>query len=165
MSTQPQPHPDSTPDPDQDKRTAEAKTAFTASLSSIGTNHDAPLRARASLLHANASALMKQENNVVQATEDLGRSNGELERVADKAREGLKEIGDVQNWAEVIERELLVLEEVVKNVEESVEEQEGGVGGHGDRDRDGGGGSSGEQRSGDAVGRGNGESNGWLRWW
>jgi len=71
----------------------------------------------------------------------------------------------VQNWAEVIERELLVLEEVVRNVEESVEEQEGGVGGHGDRDRDGGGGSSGEQRSGDAVGRGNGESNGWLRWW
>jgi len=165
MSTQPQPHPDSTPDPDHDKRTTEAKTAFTASLSSIGTNHDTPLRARVSLLHANASALSKQENDVARVMEDLGRSNGELEGAADKAREGLKEIGDVQNWAEVIERELLVLEEVVRNVEESVEGQEGGVGGNGDRHRDRDNGGCGEQRSGDAISRGNGESSGWLRWW
>ncbi|OJJ81510.1 uncharacterized protein ASPGLDRAFT_27897 [Aspergillus glaucus CBS 516.65] len=167
MSSQTQPHPNHpTQDPseeDQTRRTTEAKTAFTASLSSIGNNHDAPLRARASLLHANATALSKQETDVARATEDLGRSNGELEGAADKAREGLKEIGDVQNWAEVIERELLVLEEVVRGVEEKIEEQEGGVDGD---DR------GGEQRGDDGVGRrgdgngsGNGEGSGWLKWW
>ena len=29
----------------------------------------------------------------------------------------LKELGDIQNWAEVLERELMVLEEVVGNVD------------------------------------------------
>lgn len=168
MSSQTQPHPNpSNPNPseDQARRTTEAEAAFTASLSSIGNNHDGPLRARASLLHANATALSKQENDVARATEDLGRSNGELEGAADKAREGLKEIGDVQNWAEVIERELLVLEEVVRGVEEKIEEQEEGV----DED-DGGGeqrGDGGVDRKGgeNGNGNGNGESNGWLKWW
>lgn len=35
----------------------------------------------------------------------------------DGARQGLKEIGDVQNWAEMIERDLLVVEEVLRQVE------------------------------------------------
>ncbi|EYE97810.1 uncharacterized protein EURHEDRAFT_450511 [Aspergillus ruber CBS 135680] len=168
MSSQTQPLPNpSNPDSEEDqaRRTTEAKTAFTASLSSIGNNHDAPLRARASLLHANATALSQQENDIVQATEDLGRSNGELEGAADKAREGLKEIGDVQNWAEVIERELLVLEEVVKGVEEKIEEQEGGVDGDGAEQRGNDGVGRRVDGNGNGNGNGNGESSGWLKWW
>ena len=38
--------------------------------------------------------------------------------MAEDARGKLKEVGDVQNWAEVMERELLVLEETVRIVEE-----------------------------------------------
>ena len=72
--------------------------------------------------------------------------------MTDKARDGLKEIGDVQNWAEVIERDLLVLEETVRMVEE------GGRDGHGE-------GSGGGQRSGDAEVNGDGKKGGWLKWW
>ena len=36
------------------------------------------------------------------------------QKVADDAAEKLKELGDIQNWAEVLERDLLVLEETMK---------------------------------------------------
>lgn len=91
---------------------------------------------------------------MARATAELEKRNGELEGVANKAREGLKEIGDVQNWAEVIERELLVLEEVVR----SVEGEDLGEGGDDTgRIEDGNG-----NGNGDREGR---ERNGWLRWW
>ena len=36
------------------------------------------------------------------------------QKAADDAAEKLKELGDIQNWAEVLERDLLVLEETMK---------------------------------------------------
>lgn len=150
---------------DHQQRTAEAKTAFTASLLSVGANHDAELRSRAKTLHENSSILGKQEADVARTTADLGKQNEQLEKVTDKARDGLKEIGDVQNWAEVIERELLVLEEVVKGVEEKIEEQEGGVDGDGAEQRGNDGVGRRVDGNGNGNGNGNGESSGWLKWW
>ncbi|KAJ5792445.1 uncharacterized protein N7503_008423 [Penicillium pulvis] len=94
-STQPQDHTqdsDSTLTPDQ--RQKEALAAFTATLHSVGTNLEAPLRERATIINTNALSLERQE-----------------------AEAGLKEIGDVQNWAEMIERDLLVLESMMDEVE------------------------------------------------
>ncbi|KAJ5539443.1 hypothetical protein N7513_007775 [Penicillium frequentans] len=94
-STQPQdPTQDleSTLTPDQ--RQKEALAAFTATLHSVGTNLEAPLRERATIINTNALSLERQE-----------------------AEAGLKEIGDVQNWAEMIERDLLVLESMMDEVE------------------------------------------------
>ncbi|PYH88008.1 hypothetical protein BO71DRAFT_283568, partial [Aspergillus ellipticus CBS 707.79] len=103
-----------------------AQTAFTATLLSVGTNYETPLRERARTLSENASALEKQENQLARTTADLARQNAQWGKVAETARVGLKEIGDVQNWAEVIERELLVLEETVRLAEGgSGEEDEG----------------------------------------
>jgi len=95
----------------QDQRTAEARTAFTASLSSIGSNLDADLRSRAANLHSNSAALSKQEA-------DLAKETAQWQRMADNSREKLKEIGDVQNWAEMIERDLLVIEQTLRMVED-----------------------------------------------
>ncbi|KAL4898044.1 hypothetical protein BDV59DRAFT_54183 [Aspergillus ambiguus] len=100
------------------QRTAEAKAAFEASLRSVGANYEADLRDRARNLHDNAAALDKQETDVRRATAGLARQNDQLAKVADAARDGLKEIGDVQNWAELIERDLLVIEETVRLAEE-----------------------------------------------
>ncbi|KAH2639932.1 hypothetical protein KXW54_007269 [Aspergillus fumigatus] len=117
MSTQPPPPQQQQQSPTLSQRTLEAKAAFTASLRSVGANYDAELRDRARTLHGNAAALDKQEAELRRTTAELRRQNEQWERVADTAREGLKEIGDVQNWAELIERDLLIVEEMLREVE------------------------------------------------
>lgn len=102
----------------QDQRTAEARTAFTASLSSIGSNLDADLRSRAANLHSNSAALSKQEADLAKETAALSKQTAQWRRMADNSREKLKEIGDVQNWAEMIERDLLVIEQTLRMVED-----------------------------------------------
>lgn len=104
-------------DPEAVRRTLEARTAFTASLYSVGETVSADLRARATDLHDNAAAIQKQEQELARHTAELSRQNDQWDKVVDGARQGLKEIGDVQNWAEMIERDLLVVEEVLRQVE------------------------------------------------
>ncbi|KAL1994848.1 hypothetical protein VTN49DRAFT_1035 [Thermomyces lanuginosus] len=102
----------------KEKRTSEALAAFTASLHSIGTNLSAPLRTRAADIHANAHALAQQEERLAQTTADLARQNDQWQRqFVDETTKGLKELGDLQNWAEMIERDLLVVEETIKLAE------------------------------------------------
>jgi hypothetical protein len=104
-------------DPEAVRRTLEARTAFTASLHSVGQTVSADLLARATDLHENEAAIQKQENELARHTAELSRQNDQWDKVVDSARQGLKEIGDVQNWAEMIERDLLVVEEVLRQVE------------------------------------------------
>jgi hypothetical protein len=91
----------------------------------VGANLDADLRARATDLHHNAAALAKQEADLSKATADLARRNDDWHKIAETARQGLKEIGDVQNWAEIIERDLLVVEETLRLVEGKAEDDFG----------------------------------------
>lgn len=77
---------------------------------------DSELQSRASLLHANAGALSKQERDVVKGTEALRKENDKLEKLARDTERKIKEIGNVQNWAEVLERDFLVLEETMRLV-------------------------------------------------
>jgi hypothetical protein len=75
---------------------------------------DSELQWRASTLHSNAAVLNKQAQDVQRATDGLRRENVKLAREADAAAHKLKEIGNVQNWAEVLERDFLVLEETIR---------------------------------------------------
>lgn len=109
------------------KRTQEAKAAFLASLNSVGSGADAGLQARASDIASNSVQLSKQQAELDKTTAALAKETAQYQKIADDARGKLKEIGDVQNWAEVIERELLVLEETMRIVEEDE-----GKGGNGD---------------------------------
>lgn len=45
----------------------------------------------------------------------LGRESTRYGKMADESGAKLKELGDIQNWAEVLERELLVLERAVES--------------------------------------------------
>ncbi|MCJ1472037.1 hypothetical protein MMC13_000682 [Lambiella insularis] len=104
--------------PPPDQRTTEARTAFLASLHSVGSQHDADLQARAHDLHASAAAIAKQEAELAAQTARLAQQTAQYQQLADDSRGKLKEIGDVQNWAEMLERDLLVLEETVRIAEE-----------------------------------------------
>ncbi|EFY88303.1 hypothetical protein MAC_05644 [Metarhizium acridum CQMa 102] len=96
------------PSQETQRHVAEARAAVVASM---GNLIDSELQSRASILHDNAAALDKQERDVVRATDGLRRETEKLAREADAAARKVKELGNVQNWAEVLERGFLVLEE------------------------------------------------------
>lgn len=155
--------------PSQPKK--EALAAFTATLHSVGTNLEAPLRDRAATITSNAVALEKQEKQLAESTAALARQNREWVGIADETREGLKEIGDVQNWAEMIERDLLALEEMMDGVERrdaadarEDEAHEGEEGRRDDGDGDGVGVGVGVDGGKNDAGRSE-RQRGWLRWW
>ncbi|QUC16392.1 uncharacterized protein UV8b_00633 [Ustilaginoidea virens] len=99
------------PSPETQRHVAEARAAVVAS---IGNLVDSQLQSRAAILHENAAALAKQERDVLRASEALRREREKLAREADGAARRVKELGNVQNWAEVLERGFLVLEETVR---------------------------------------------------
>ncbi|UKZ64495.1 uncharacterized protein TrAtP1_005712 [Trichoderma atroviride] len=99
------------PSAETQRHVAEARAAVVASM---GNMLDSELQSRAGILHENAAALEKQERDVLRATEGLRRETVKLKAEADKAARKVKELGNVQNWAEVLERGFLVLEETVR---------------------------------------------------
>lgn len=104
-------------DPDAARRTAEARAAVTASLAAVGSSIDTEMRTRATDLHANSEAIKKQEKELAKQTVALSKQGAQWQKLADTSTKKLNEIGDIQNWAEMIERDLLVLEETLRLVE------------------------------------------------
>ncbi|KAI8158918.1 hypothetical protein K4K49_006821 [Colletotrichum sp. SAR 10_70] len=103
------------PSEDQQQHISEARAAVVAS---IGNMLDGELQTRARMLHSNAAALDKQERDVVKATDALRKENDKLAKFTVDAARRVKELGNVQNWAEVLERDFLVLEETFRLVRE-----------------------------------------------
>lgn len=142
----------------------EALAAFTATLHSVGTNLEAPLRDRAANIQSNAAALERQEADLAENTARLARQNEQWAGFADETRDGLKEIGDVQNWAEILERDLLALEDMMDDVEKKSREEDDleGANGHGNEIEI-------EGQNGhvdDEIDHGKKpQSRGWFRWW
>ena len=99
------------PTAETQRHVEEARAAVVASM---GNMVDRELQSRAAVLHENARALDKQETDVMRATDALRREREKLGREVDGAARKLKEVGNVQNWAEVLERQFLVLEETVR---------------------------------------------------
>ena len=142
--------PPASADPEDPARaTADARAAFLATLQHAGGSRaDAVLQGRARDIAANASVLAKQDERVTKETADLARTGDGLSELVDAGGKGLKEVGDVQNWAEMLERELQVLEETVRIVEAGEEEEEEGVG-----------------REGNVEGEAAGKKKGKGKWW
>ncbi|KAG6359826.1 hypothetical protein INS49_010879 [Diaporthe citri] len=99
----------------EQEQIAQARTALVAS---IGNTLDHELQTRASLLHSNQAAIEKQERDVERALADLRREDDRLLKVLNNGSRQVKELGDVQNWAERLERDFLVLEETMRLVHE-----------------------------------------------
>lgn len=99
--------------------------ARNAVVASIGNMVDTELHSRATVLHENAAALDRQERDVLAATAGLRREREKLAKEASAAARKLKELGNVQNWAEVLEGKFLVLEETVRLANGGREYREG----------------------------------------
>ncbi|KAH0543928.1 hypothetical protein FGG08_001829 [Glutinoglossum americanum] len=96
-----------------DRRTSELR----ASLSAVGSTLDAELRPRITTIHSNSAALASQQADVAKQTAKLQKESVQWQKMADNSREKLKELGDIQNWAEMIERDLQVVEETLRIAE------------------------------------------------
>ncbi|KAH8811589.1 hypothetical protein F5884DRAFT_281767 [Xylogone sp. PMI_703] len=120
-SSSPQPNSPRSPIPESARQVAEARAALEASMNNIGSSLDANLRSRAQNLHANAAVLDKQQKDLVKATDGLKKETEKLRKLASEGSRKVKELGDVQNWAEMLERDFLVLEETLRLVEEGSE--------------------------------------------
>ena len=82
------------------------------------------MRTRTTDLHANALAIFKQEQDVAKQTAALAKERAQWEKLLSEGTKKLNEVGDFQNWAEMIERDLLVLESVVGELDGKGEEGE-----------------------------------------
>ena len=102
---------------ESERAQTEARAAVMASLQSAGSNHDGQFQRRAADLHANAAAIAKQEAELKKNSAALAKETAKWQKEVDKAGDGLKEFGDLQHWAESIERDLMVLEETLRLVE------------------------------------------------
>lgn len=113
---------------DSSRAQTEARAAVLASLESAGSNYDSQFQRRAADLHTNAAAIAKQEAQVKKQTAALAKESAKWQKELDKATKGLNEFGDVQNWAEMMERDFLVLEETLRLAEggQAVESASGG---------------------------------------
>jgi hypothetical protein len=83
-------------------------------MTNIGNQHFSSLQSRAQNLHANTAQLDKQQKDVVKATEGLKKETEKLKKWADEGQKMVKELGNVQNWAEMLERDFLVLGETIR---------------------------------------------------
>ncbi|KAK9414577.1 hypothetical protein SUNI508_11150 [Seiridium unicorne] len=101
------------PSPSSHEQTAQARAALVGTISNL---LDVELQGRASLLHSNAKALEVQERDVAKATEALRKENDKLIKVVKEGSKKVLETGNVQNWAEVLERDFLVLEDTLRQV-------------------------------------------------
>ena len=118
----------SSPIPSVSKAQTEARAAVLASLNSAGQSYSSALQARATDLHSNAAVIDAQQAQLDKASKGLAGESRKLEREVDKALKGMREFGDVQNWAEMLERDFMVLEETMRLVEgeAEVERESGG---------------------------------------
>ena len=85
--------------------------------------HTSPLTQRSEAIAAASDAITDQEKKLVRDTKKLSQQADALEKTVDRSVEQLKEMGDLQNWAEVVFRDIAVLEETMRMVEEEREVQ------------------------------------------
>jgi hypothetical protein len=104
---------------DPARRQAEARAAITASLNDVGTSITSDLQSRAADIHSNSSSLAKQQADVAKQTAALSKQSDQYQKLADQSGAKLKEIGDIQNWAELIERDLMIVEKTLELAEQS----------------------------------------------
>ncbi|GAM84616.1 hypothetical protein ANO11243_026120 [Dothideomycetidae sp. 11243] len=107
--------------PDQittSKPPSAACTSLMTDLDKMSFRYRAGFESRASNLYVGEKAVSWQESQTRKHTTALVKQSEQCEKLVDATYKAMTEFGDVQNWAEMIERELLVLEETMRLVEE-----------------------------------------------
>ncbi|EXJ85357.1 hypothetical protein A1O1_05721 [Capronia coronata CBS 617.96] len=103
------------------QRTAEAKDAFKAALTSVGASIDAELQARAKNIHANAKALTKQEDGLRQETKAVTKENDSIQKLLDQTSKEVQDFSEIDRLLADLDGELGMIELTLQLAEESDE--------------------------------------------
>lgn len=93
-------------------------------VSSTIREHTAPLTERTEAIASASKSLARQEKVLLQDTQKLSRQAEELEKTIDESVDQLKELGDLQNWAEVVFRDISIIEDTLRMVENQEREHD-----------------------------------------
>jgi hypothetical protein len=77
-------------------------------MNAIGQHATQELQGRAKDLHGNVKGIEEQEKGLEAGVKGLRKERERLEKVVAEGGRVVKELGNVQNWAEVLERDFLV---------------------------------------------------------
>ncbi|KAK6002244.1 hypothetical protein QM012_001882 [Aureobasidium pullulans] len=94
------------------------RQSTSALVSATLREHTTPLTQRTEAIVSASRSIDAQKRNLIQDTQKLSRQAEELEKTISQSVDQLKEMGDLQNWAEVVFRDISVLEETLRMVEE-----------------------------------------------
>ncbi|KAK9365445.1 hypothetical protein V1509DRAFT_381913 [Lipomyces kononenkoae] len=97
---------------------ADIRKQFYRDLQSLTHYVDRDLRQRITSVHTNAKLISSQSKHIRAQTFALVKETRKWEEIAVRASGILKEAGDLQNWAEILEVELSALEETLRIVNE-----------------------------------------------
>ena len=86
------------------------------------------MQARAKDIHSSSAAIAKQEADIAKQIDLLAQQTAQYQQIAGDSRGKLKEIGDVQIWAEILEPNFMVLEETITIADENAAQAPNGGG-------------------------------------
>ncbi|KAK9479598.1 hypothetical protein V1514DRAFT_318824 [Lipomyces japonicus] len=104
--------------------TDDLRRQFERDLAGLTRFIDRDLRQRITSVHANAKHISTQSKHLRAQTFVLARDTRTWHDVAARAGAVLKQAGDVQNWAEILQVEICGLEEAARLVHEEHERQD-----------------------------------------
>lgn len=96
-----------------------------ALVSATLREHTAPLTERTEAIVSASQSIAAQKRVLGQDTQKLSQQAQELEKTIDQSVDQLKELGDLHNWAEVVFRDISVIEETLRMVEEQEADSRG----------------------------------------
>jgi len=108
--------------PDNKSSTKSTSALVSATL----REHTTPLTERTEAIVSASQSIATQKRILVQDTQKLSQQAQELEKTIVQSVDQLKELGDLQNWAEVVFRDISVIEETLKMVDEQEANSQGG---------------------------------------
>ncbi|ODQ63714.1 hypothetical protein NADFUDRAFT_53369 [Nadsonia fulvescens var. elongata DSM 6958] len=87
---------------------------FVNDVEAIPRAFDEVMQTRARNLHKNRQSIANQADNLKNQTTALTKQTKLWKQLAKDANSKLKQGGDLQNWAELVDRDIRILEETVK---------------------------------------------------
>ncbi|ODQ56461.1 hypothetical protein SAICODRAFT_28601 [Saitoella complicata NRRL Y-17804] len=98
---------------DRQERAHAARKQVVKDIDTASNAIDNGVRYRISTIHTNSTNIASQTRSLSTHSARLTKSVKQWQDMAGGARGQLKQVGDLENWAEVLEREVRVLEEAV----------------------------------------------------